>query len=225
MLVHENAVVRVRDDVPFEQLALIGCGVTTGLGSVFNTARVRPGSTVAVIGCGGVGLSCIQGAALAGALRIVAIDGVEAKLALARDLGATDAIDASEGDIVGKILSLTGRGVDYAFEAVGVKETAEQAFEMLALRGTAIVIGMIPDGTRIELDGGSFLRRGERKIQGSWMGSNRFRIDMPRYVDLYLQGRLKLDELVSQTLTLDQINKAFDDMKRGHVIRSVLTFP
>ena len=222
MLVHEHAVVKVRHDVPFEQLALIGCGVTTGLGAVFNTARIEPGSTVAVVGCGGVGLNCIQGALIGGAARIIAIDRVATKLVLAREFGATDVIDASEGGVVEKVKELTGGGVAYSFEAIGAKETAEQAFEMLSPGGTATIIGMIPQGTKIELDGASFLR--ERRIQGSSMGSNRFRIDMPRYIELYLQGRLKLDELVSQRVKLEQINDAFEDMKQGQVARSVVTF-
>ena len=178
---------------------------------------------MAVIGCGGVGLNCIQGSLLAGALRIIAIDTVETKLTMARDLGATDVIDASGGGVVEKVLALTGDGVDYSFEAIGTKETAEQSFEMLRSGGTATVIGMVPEGTKFELDGATFLRR-ERRIQGSTMGSNRFRIDMPRYIEFYLQGRLKLDELVSQRLRLDQINDAFEDMKQGHVARSVITF-
>ena len=224
MLVHEHAVVKVDNDVPFEQLALIGCGVTTGIGAVLNTAKVEPGSTVAVVGCGGVGLNCIQGAVLAGALRIIAIDSVETKLTLAREFGATDVIDASGGGVVQKVSDLTGGGVDYSFEAIGTKETAEQCFEMLSAGSTATIIGMIPEGTKIEIDAGTFLRR-ERKIQGSSMGSNRFRVDMPRYIEFYRQGRLKLDELVSQRLRLDQINKAFEDMKQGNVARSVITFP
>ena len=223
MLVHEHAVVKVDDDVPFEQLALIGCGVTTGLGAALNTARVEPGSTVAVIGCGGVGLSCVQGARLAGALRIIAIDTVETKLTLAREMGATDVIDASGGGVVQKVLDLTGGGVQYSFEAIGTKETAEQCFEMLRPGGTATVIGLIPDGTKIELDAGTFLRR-ERRIQGSTMGSNHFRTDMPRYIEFYRQGRLKLDEMITQRLKLEQINDAFEDMKEGHVARSVITF-
>ena len=222
MLVHEHAVVKVREDVPFEQLALIGCGVTTGLGAVLNTARVEPGSTVAVIGCGGVGLNCIQGALLAGAGRIIAIDQVESKLALAREFGATDVVDASSGDAARRVREMTGGGVDYSFEAIGKKETAEQAFEMLGPGSTATIIGMIPQGTKIELSGASFIR--ERKIQGSSMGSNRFRIDMPRYIEFYLQGRLKLDELVSQRIKLDQVNRAFQDMLEGNVARSVITF-
>ena len=222
MLVHEHATVKVRDDVPFEQLALIGCGVTTGLGAALNTAKVEPGSTVAVIGCGGVGLNCIQGAHLAGALRIIAIDEVETKLTLAREFGATDVVVASGGEVVEKVRDLTGGGVDYSFEAIGKKETAEQAFAMLRAGGTATIIGMIPQGIKIELDGASFLR--ERRIQGSSMGSNRFRIDMPRYIEFYRQGRLKLDQLVSQRLKLEQVNVAFEDMKQGHVARSVIAF-
>ncbi len=222
MLVHEHAVVKVDDDVPLDRLALIGCGVTTGMGAVFNTARVEPGSTVAVIGCGGVGLNCVQGAAIAGALRVIAIDTVETKLAMAREFGATDVVDASSGEVWKRVRDMTGGGVDYSFEAIGTKETAEESFRMLGWGGTATIIGMIPQGTKIEIEGSSLLR--ERRIQGSSMGSTRFRVDMPRYVEYYRQGRLKLDELVSQRLKLEQINEAFEDMKRGHVARSVVTF-
>ena len=222
MLVHENAVVKIDQEVPFEQLALIGCGATTGLGAALNTAAVRPGSTVAVIGCGGVGLNAIQGAALAGALRIIAIDAVETKLTLAQEFGATEVVDASGGGVVEKIRDLTGGGVDYSFEAIGKKETAEQAFHMLRAGGTATIIGMIPQGTKIELDGPSFLR--ERRIQGSSMGSNHFRTDMPRYVEFYRQGRLKLDELVTRRLPLEEVNAAFGYMKEGSVARSVIVF-
>ena len=194
------------------------------MGAALNTARVEPGSTVAVLGCGGVGLSVIQGARIAGALRIIAIDTVETKLGMAQDLGATDVIDASGGSVVEKVWDLTGhRGVDYAFEAVGTKETSEQAFEMLDDGATAYIIGMVPEGTKLEIDAGTFLRR-ERRIQGSTMGSNHFRTDMPRYIQYYLDGRLKIDEMVSQRLKLEQINQAFADMKQGHVARSVITF-
>ena len=222
MLVSENAAVKIRKDVPFEQLALIGCGATTGLGAALNTAQVKPGSTVAVVGCGGVGLSAIQGAALAGALRIIAVDTVETKLGLAQELGATDVVDASSGDVVERVMSLTGDGVDYSFEALGTKETTEQCYEMLRAGGTATIIGMIPEGTKIEIDGPSILD--ERRLQGSNMGSNRFRIDMPRYVEFYRQGRLKLDEMVTQRIGLEDVNSAFEDMNEGHVARSVITF-
>ena len=169
-----------------------------------------------------MGLSAIQGAILAGALRVIAIDRVETKLTMATQFGATDVIDASGGDVVEKIRDLTNGGVDYSFEAIGTKETAEQSFAMLRAGGTATIIGMIPQGVKIELDGPSFLR--ERRIQGSSMGSNRFRTDMPRYIEFYLQGRLKLDQMVSQRLNLSDVNEAFEDMKQGAVARSVITF-
>jgi S-(hydroxymethyl)glutathione dehydrogenase/alcohol dehydrogenase len=221
MLVHENGLVKIPEAMPLEQAALVGCGVTTGLGAVFRTARVEAGSTVAVIGCGGIGLNCIQGARLAGAGRIIAVDRVPAKLDLARRFGATDTVDASE-DAVAQVKDLTSGGVEYAFEAIGLKVTTEQAFAMLRPGGVATVIGMIPVGTNIELPGVDFLS--EKRIQGCQMGSNRFRIDMPRYVDLYLQGRLLLDELVSARIKLDDVNEAFDELRRGEVARSVVVF-
>jgi S-(hydroxymethyl)glutathione dehydrogenase/alcohol dehydrogenase len=222
MLVHQNAVVKVEDDTPFELLALIGCGVTTGLGAVLNTAKVTPGSTVAVIGCGGVGLSAVQGARIAGALRIIAIDTIETKLATAMEFGATDVVDASSGDPVEKVKAITGGGVEFSFEALGSKRTAEQAFEMLRPGGTATVVGVIPEGTKIEIEGSAFLD--EKRIQGSNMGSNRFRTDMPRYIELYRQGRLRLDEMVTQTMGIEEINRAFAEMKSGSVNRSVIVF-
>src|SRR5438132_5821543 len=231
MLVHEHAVAKVRDDMPLDRAALIGCGVTTGVGAVFRTARVEAGSTVAVIGCGGVGLNCVQGAALAGASRIVAVDTNPFKLKLAEQFGATDVVDASGTDPVEAVRSLfPGRpgfggpsgGVDYSFEAIGLKVTAEQAFGMLKKGGTATIIGMIPPGTNVELPGIDFLN--EKKIQGSVMGSNRFRQDMPRYVELYLAGRLKLDELVSARIKLDEVNDGFIALARGEVARSVIVF-
>jgi S-(hydroxymethyl)glutathione dehydrogenase / alcohol dehydrogenase len=227
MLVHEHAVVKIRDDMPLDRAALIGCGVTTGIGAVFRTARVEAGSTVAVIGCGGVGLNCVQGAALAGASRVVAIDTNELKLKLAEQFGATDRIDASLRDPVEAVRELLpgprgAAGVDFSFEAIGLKSTAEQAFAMLKRGGTATVIGMIPIGTKVELDGYELL--GEKRLQGSSMGSNRFRQDMPRYIDLYLHGRLKLDELVSARIGLEEINTGFGAMTRGEVARSVIVF-
>ncbi len=222
MLVHENTLVKIRDDMPLDRAALIGCAVTTGVGAVFNTARVPPGSTVAVIGCGGVGLNAVQGAAIAGAGRVIAIDTLPWKLELAREFGATDVVDVAAGDPAEQVRELTGGGVEYAFEAIGLKIAAEQAFAMLRKGGTATIIGMIPEGQKIELPGSEFLD--EKKIQGSNMGSNRFRVDMPRYVDLYMNGRLKLDELVSARISLDAINAGFDAMRRGEVARSVIEF-
>lgn len=222
LLIHEHAVVKIRDDMPLNYAALIGCGVTTGMGAVMNTARVPPGSTVAVIGCGGIGLSAIQGAAIAGAGRIIAIDTRPSKLELAQICGATDLVNATQGDPVQQVRDLTDGGVEYSFEAIGLKETAEQAFRMIAKGGTATIIGMIPVGTKIELHGPDFLQ--EKKIQGSSMGSNRFRVDMPRYVEMYMSGKLKLDEMVTREITLDQINEAFAALLGGEVARQVIRF-
>ncbi len=222
MLVHEHAVVKISKDMPLDRAALIGCGVTTGVGAVFRTAAVQPGSTVAVIGCGGIGLNCIQGARIAGAGRIIAIDLNPMKLDLAKMFGATDVINATDVDAVAAVKELTKGGVEYSFEAIGSKTAAEQSFQMLRAGGVATVIGMIPYGVKIELHGADLLS--EKKIQGSNMGSNRFRVDMPRYVDLYMQGRLKLDELVSARIKLDDINQGFATMKTGSVARSVIVF-
>ena len=223
MLLHENAVVKIREDFPLDRAALIGCGVMTGVGAALNTAKVEPGSTVAVFGAGGVGLSAIQGARIAGARKIIAVDMVESKLATAKEFGATHIVDASSRDAVQAVKDLTDGGVDYSFEAIGLKKTAEQSFECLGPGGVATIIGMIPFGTKIELDGWSFLQ-GEKRIQGSMMGSNRFRVDMPRYIDFYEQGRLKLDEMISRKGRLEDVNDAFRAMKAGEVARTVLMF-
>jgi len=223
MLVHEHACVAIRKDMPFDRAALIGCSVMTGVGSVMHTSNVRPGETVAVIGCGGVGLATINGAAIAGAGRIIAIDRMPSKLALAKTFGATDVIDASQVDDIAKaVVELTSGGVQHSFEAIGLKATAEASFKMLRRGGTANVIGMIPVGTKIELHGVDFL--GERRIQGSYMGSNRFPVDMPRLVDFYMNGKLKLDELISRRIKLEDVNSAFDELKRGELARSVIVF-
>ena len=222
MLVHENGLVKVRDDMPLDRGALIGCGVTTGVGAVLNTARVEAGATVAVYGAGGVGLAVIQGARIAGAGMIIAVDVFEKKLAQARELGATHTVDASKGDPVKAIRELTNGGVEYAFEAIGLKKAAEQAFECIRPGGTATVIGMIPVGQKVELEGSMFLR--EKRIQGCSMGSNRFKVDMPKYVDFYQRGLLRLDEMITRRGRLEDVNDAFRAMKAGEVARTVLMF-
>jgi len=222
MLIHEHALVKVRDDMPFDRAALIGCSTTTGVGAVFHTAGVEPGSTVAVIGCGGVGLAAINGAAIAGAGVIIAIDRVESKLELAKVMGATHVINASQCDAVGEVIELTRGGCDYTFEAIGLKATAEQAFKMLGAGGTATIIGMIPVGTMVELHGVDFLA--EKKIQGSNMGSNRFRIDMPRFVEFYLNGKLHLDQMISKHIKLAQVNDALNALKSGQEARHIIMF-
>jgi S-(hydroxymethyl)glutathione dehydrogenase/alcohol dehydrogenase len=189
---------------------------------VFNTAKVEPGTTVAVIGAGGIGLNCIQGAAIAGARRVIAVDMVDEKLSLAEQFGATDVVNAAEGDAIAQVKDISDGGVHYSFEAIGLKATAQDAFAMLRRGGTATVIGMIPLGQTVEIPGFELLM--EKRLQGSNMGSNRFRVDMPRYIDLYLQGRLKLDELVSQRIRLDDVNEGFEALKSGSVARSVIVF-
>ena len=222
MLIHEHACVAIRKDMPLDRAALIGCSVMTGVGAAVHTSNVRPGETVAVIGCGGVGLAAINGAAIAGAGRIIAIDMLASKDNLAREFGATDFIDASKTDAVAEVLQMTKGGVHHSFEAIGLGKTAEQAFNMLRRGGTANVIGMIPLGQTVNLMGAAFL--GEKRIQGSMMGSNRFPVDMPRLVDFYMSGKLKLDEMISQRIRLDQVNEGFEEMKKGEMARSVIVF-
>ena len=222
MLVHEQAIVKIDKDMPLDKAALIGCGVTTGLGAVFRTAKVAPGEATVVIGCGGIGLSAIQGARIAGANKVIAVDVNEAKLELAQSMGATHVVNAANDDAVAAVRDLTGGGVHHAFEAVGSKETAEQAFKMVRNGGQATVIGMIPVGTMVEIHGPELLY--EKTLTGSNMGSNQFRTDMPRFIEMYLDGRLRLDEMVSKTIELEDINAGFEDMKAGNVARSVITF-
>ncbi len=223
MLVHENSMVKIDPDIPLDRAALVGCGVMTGVGAVFNAAKVEPGATVAVIGCGGVGLSAVNGAALAGAERVIAIDTQPSKLDLAKELGATDTLNVSNvDDPVKAIRELTGGGVHYSFEALGTKATAEQAFGMLRAGGTATIIGMVPFGVKIELHGYDFLR--DRKIQGTSMGGNRFRVDMPRLLSLWKQGRLKLDHLISGRIKLDQVNDGFAALKSAAPVRQLIDF-
>ena len=221
VLVHENALVAISRDMPFDKAAVLGCAVLTGVGAAIHSAGIRPGQTVAVIGCGGVGLSAINGALLAGAGRIIAVDRAPAKLELARRFGATDVIEAGE-DLVHQILEMTRGGVDHAIEAIGLKSTVEAAFAMLRPGGIATVAGMMPVGVKIELEGFALL--GERRLQGSNMGSNHFPVDIPRLVDFYMQGRLNLDDLVAAHIRLDEIGSAFDALRKGETARSVIMF-
>jgi len=167
-------------------------------------------------------MAAINGAFIAGAGRIIAVDTNPVKLQLAPKLGATDLVNPKDGDPVERIKEMTGGGVHHAIECLGLKLTAEQAFQMLAMGGTATLVGMVPFGQKIELHGFDFLR--ERRIQGSSMGSNRFRVDMPRLIELYLQGRLHLDDWISERIRLDEINQGFQAMKAGKVVRTVIDF-
>ena len=222
MVVHEHALVKIREDMPLDLAALIGCSVVTGFGAISHTAKVEPGSTVAVFGAGGIGLATINAAHIAGASRIVAVDKDPFKLNLAKLFGATDLVDASAGDTVARVRELSAGGVHYSFECVGLKLTAEQSFSVLRSGGAATIIGMIPVGVKIELHGVDFLR--ERRIQGCMMGSNRFRVDIPRLIEFYLQGRLHLREMISARIRLEQINQGFAAMQQGGTARSVIVF-
>jgi S-(hydroxymethyl)glutathione dehydrogenase/alcohol dehydrogenase len=222
-LVHQNALVKVPEGVPMEAAALVGCSVMTGVGAVANTVKVPVGSTVAVVGAGGVGLNIIQGAALAGASRIIAVDLLENKLAAAKEFGATDVVDASKGDAVQQVQQITNGGVDFAFEAIGLAKTAEQCWQMVKRGGKAVVVGMIPVGQSVSLPGPDFIFA-EKAITGSFYGSTRQTHDMPWLMELYRQKRLKIDELISRRYRLEQINEAYEALKNGEVNRSVIVF-
>jgi S-(hydroxymethyl)glutathione dehydrogenase/alcohol dehydrogenase len=223
MLLHENSLVRIDPDLPLDRAALVGCGVLTGVGAALRTAGLEPGQTVAVFGCGGVGLSIVQGARIGGARQIIAVDVFASKLEIARRVGATHVVDGSREDAVKAVRGLTGgAGVDHSFEAVGNAALVRQSIESLAIRGTATIVGVLPPDAMIEFPWMAI--RPECRVQTSRMGSNRFRIDIPRYLEFYRQGRLLLDEMVTRRGRLDDVNDAFRAMKAGEVARTVLTF-
>jgi S-(hydroxymethyl)glutathione dehydrogenase/alcohol dehydrogenase len=222
MLLHERAVVRIDDDIPLDRASLVGCGVTTGVGAALNTAQVKPGSAVAVFGCGGVGVSVIQGARIAGARQIIAIDVVPAKLDTARHFGATHVLLSGDEDPVKAIKRLSGGGVDYAFDAVGLPTLSAQCLYSLAPRGVAVIVGAIAQGQKLEVEPGHFYL--EKSIIGSIMGSNRFHIDAPNYLELYRQGILDLDAMISARVTLSEVDDALEAMAAGKVTRSVIMF-
>ena len=223
MLIPERSLVKIRDDMPLDRACLIGCGVTTGLGAALNTVQIPPGASVAIIGCGGVGLSALQGARIIGAGKIIAVDAQPWKFDLARDLGATDCVNAADGDPVAAVQELTGGGADFVFECIGLIPTVEQAVAMTGRGGTTVLVGVVPIGKKVEIDAAD-LTLNEKKITGSNMGSNRFRFDMPKYIEYYLDGRLKLDEMISSRIKLDEINVAFDLLRKGEAARQVIVF-
>jgi len=229
VLTHENQLTPIDKAVPFDRAALLGCGVVTGAGAVINSAKVRFGQTVAVIGCGGVGLNAIQAAALSGARRVIAVDLQPGKLAMAKKFGATDLVNPADGDPVEQVRALTdGHGVDHAFEVIGLAPTLEQATKMLDHFGTAYVIGMQKPGARFPanvdpVDPNGMLNH-EQQLRAVYMGTTTAKYDIPLYADLYLQGRFNLDDLVSQTIALDQINEGYEALMGGQVARSVITF-
>ena len=223
MLLHENSLVKIDPDVPLDRAALVGCGVLTGVGAALRSAGLEAGQTVAVFGVGGVGLSIVQGARIGGARQIIALDQFGGKLEMAERVGATHVVNTSHDDPVKAVRALTGgAGVDHAFEAVGNATLVRQAIESLAIRGTATIVGVLPPDAKIEFPWMAI--RPECRVQTSRMGGNRFRIDIPRYLEFYRQGRLLLDEMVTRRGRLDDLNDAFRAMKAGEVARTVLTF-
>ncbi|HEY0147951.1 MAG TPA: Zn-dependent alcohol dehydrogenase [Allosphingosinicella sp.] len=222
LLVHENGAVAIDRDMPFDRAALLGCAVVTGAGAVFNTAQVRPGEDVAIIGCGGIGLAAINAARIAGAARIIAIDPVPAKRALAEQVGATHSFAPDEHRLKEQVAELTKGGVHHALEAVGRISAGELALSLLRRGGTATIVGMIPLGEKLGMGAMDLLA--EKKLQGSLMGSNRFPIDIPRLANFYLAGRLDLDSLVAERIGLGGINAALDTLRGGEAARSVITF-
>jgi len=219
-VVPEWNLVKVQNDIPIEKLASIGCAVVTGVGAVVNTAQVKEGSTVAVWGCGGVGLNVIQGAAIAGASKIIAIDVADSKFPFAKKFGATHTIDALKNDPVEAVHELTGGGADYTFEVIGKPPTLRQAYDLTCPGGTACMVGVPPTGGEVSIPMGPLFL--DRKLIGSSAGTGSPRVDFPWFIELYRQGRLKLDELQSRERPLDEINEAFEDMLSGEVARTIV---
>ena len=224
VVVDTSQVVAIPDSIPLDSASLLACGVITGLGAVVNTARVESGSSVVVVGTGGVGLNSVQGASLAGARTIIAIDLSPGKLATAMEFGATHTINPDEEDAVSAISKLTqGRGADYVFVTVGSTRAIEQSVDFARKGGTICIVGMPPSGAMAAFEGVD-IANNAKKLIGSKMGSTRLQVDMPRLVELYQQGRLKLDELISNRYPLEQINEAVASVRQGEALRNVIIF-
>jgi Zn-dependent alcohol dehydrogenase len=217
-----SSCIPVPDDLPLERVCLLGCGVLTGAGAALNTASVQPGMTVAVIGCGGVGLSAVQGARIAGAEKIIAVDVDPAKLELARELGATHAVDG-RGDVVAQVRTIEGFGVHVAIEAIGRTETIETAWALLRPTGLAVAIGMPSAREKVRLRVGGFFQ--EKRISGCVYGSAHAHRDIPRLMELSRTGELRLDPLVSEELPLERVQEAMDSLARGEGARHVVVNP
>jgi len=221
-VVHERSAVKIREDAPLEVACLLGCGTTTGIGAAINTAGIRPGESLAVYGCGGVGLSAVMGAKLAGAGKIIAVDTLDRKLEMAKELGAHHAINASQEAPQAKIMELTGGGADYALECIGNPDTMIQAFGSIRFGGKCVIVGMAPLGSMISFAPFEFLLG--KTITGTVQGDIRAFVDVPRYVDLYMNGELPIDKLITRGYSLEKINDAFEALEGGEVIRSVIRF-
>jgi NDMA-dependent alcohol dehydrogenase len=220
----QEGLVKIDPEISLEKAAIVGCAVMTGVGAVINTAKVEPGASIAVIGCGGVGLNAIQGAALAGAEKIIAIDLLDNKLAYARQFGATHLINGKQVDAIEAVKTATsGRGADYVFEVIGNPRAMSQGYQMARRGGTLVIVGVAPIGAEVSFPASSIMLE-EKTIRGSLYGSCRPKLDAPRLLNLYKAGKLKLDELISREYPLDQINEAFEALERGEVARSIVRF-
>lgn len=223
-VVPESGAVRITDGIPLDLAAVVGCAVTTGFGAATKTVQISVGATAVVIGLGGVGLSIVQGCAAQSVGMLIAIDVHDDKLQLAMQLGATHVINAKERDLVAAVSELTdGRGVDFAFEAIGLKATIEQAIAMLGPQGSAVLVGMPPEGVRFEADPLTLMGF-EQRVMGSNYGSANPPIDFPLLLELYRRGRINLDALVTSRIVLDDINEAFSAMSRGEGVRTVVVY-
>ena len=223
-VVSEQNCVKIRDDAPLDVAALVACGVATGTGAVWNTARVEPGANVVVIGTGGVGLNAVQAARLAGAARVIAVDLLDQKLEFAREFGATHLVNASRQDVVEAVQKLTGGwGADYAFEVIGAAPTIRQAFDVVRKGGTAVIVGVAREEEEVAFSAPALMRTGKRLL-GCNYGSTRPNVDFPKLIDLFMEGRLKLRELISRRFELAEINEAFRALHAGEVARGVVEF-
>jgi NDMA-dependent alcohol dehydrogenase len=221
-VVHERSAIKIREDAPFEVVCVLGCGVSTGIGASINTAGVKPGESIAVFGCGGVGLSAIMGAKLVGAGKIIAVDIVDKKLEKAKELGADYVINASQEEPQVKVTELTGGGADYAIECIGSVNVMVQALGSIRTGGTCVVAGMAPLADTLSVAPFHFLLG--KTITGSTQGDIVPQIDIPRFIDLFMAGKLPIDKLITKNYTLDQVNEAFEALEKGEAIKSVIKF-
>jgi len=221
-LIHENQLVKVSDDIPFPQAALLGCGVVTGAGAVINTSNTQAGDSVVIIGAGGVGLNAINGAVIAGATKIIAVDVADDKLEKARRFGATHTINSTKVDAVAEVIAITGRGADAAFDFVGIPAVTQSGLEMIRPGGGLYLIGIIDPTAVIPLSTLNLIAT-QKRIQGVYMGSSTPKHDIPLYADLYLQGRFNLDDLMSREIALDGVNEGYGLLKDPDVTRVVIT--
>ncbi len=221
-IVNERQAVKIRDDAPLDVVCLLGCGVSTGIGAAIYTAGVRPGESIAVYGCGGVGLSAVMGAKLAGAGKTIAIDTLDQKLKMAKELGADVLINAKEEDPQSKVMEVTGGGADYAIECIGNVDVMASAFGALRGGGKLVIMGSAPIGTMLSIAPYEFLLG--KVITGGVQGSIRPFIDIPRFVDLFMDGKLPIDKLLTKKYRLDQVNEAFEALEKGQTMRSVIKF-